>query len=555
MAKKKVTKETAESMARRQREISVSEFFLKNRHLLGFDSPRKAMMTAVKEAVDNSLDACEEAGILPEIAVELMQVADNRFLVTVQDNGPGIVRAQVPKVFAKLLYGSKFHRLRMSRGQQGIGISAAGMYGQLTTGSATVILTKTKNSPQAHRVAVQIDTRANKPAVLKDEAEDWQPEFPPENPEQGPVRYPHGTQVGIEMTAQYVRGRLSVDEYIKQCAVANPHLRIHFKVRLLKKDKGGEAVLEDSDWQTYSRAVDTLPRIPEAIRPHPHGVELGVLMQMLKDSRSRTLKGALQEDFSRVSSRVALEICEKAGLNPKANPTRVAHQEIEALFTAIQEIKLMRPPTDCLAPIGEEQILAGLKKEYPADFYTAVTRAPEVYRGNPFQIEVGVALTRPGQGNELAADEPVRVMRFANRAPLLYMSGACAMTEAMEHVNWKAYGLQQSKGGLPLGPVVFFLHIASVWVPFTSESKEAVAHYPEILKELTFALQEVGRQLSVFLSRRRRQAESDRKRSYIEKYIPHLALGLQEILTLSEKQKEKVEDDLVLMLERTHLEV
>ena len=146
-------------------------------------------------------------------------------------------------------------------------------------------------------------------------------------------------------------------------------------------------------------------------------------------------------------------------------------------------------------------------------------------------------------------------MRFANRAPLLYMSGACAMTEAMEHVNWKAYGLQQSKGGLPLGPVVFFLHIASVWVPFTSESKEAVAHYPEILKELTFALQEVGRQLSVFLSRRRRQAESDRKRSYIEKYIPHLALGLQEILTLSEKQKEKVEDDLVLMLERTHLEV
>ena len=170
MAKKKVTKETAESMARRQREISVSEFFLKNRHLLGFDSPRKAMMTAVKEAVDNSLDACEEAGILPEIAVELMQVADNRFLVTVQDNGPGIVRAQVPKVFAKLLYGSKFHRLRMSRGQQGIGISAAGMYGQLTTGSATVILTKTKNSPQAHRVAVQIDTRANKPAVLKDEA-------------------------------------------------------------------------------------------------------------------------------------------------------------------------------------------------------------------------------------------------------------------------------------------------------------------------------------------------------------------------------------------------
>ena len=555
MAKKKTTATTAESMARRQREISVSEFFLKNRHLLGFDSPRKAMMTAVKEAVDNSLDACEEAGILPEIAVELKQIADSRFLVTVQDNGPGIVRAQVPKVFAKLLYGSKFHRLRMSRGQQGIGISAAGMYGQLTTGSATIILTKTKPSISAHRLAVQIDTRTNKPTVLKDETEDWQPQFPPDQDGSDPVRYAHGTQVIIELAAQYVRGRLSVDEYIKQCAVANPHLRLHFRVCLLKRDKAGNAELAEAPWQTFSRAVNELPPIPEAIHPHPHGVELGVLMQMLKDSSARTLKGALQQDFSRVSARVALQICEKASLNPKANPTRVAHQEIEALYQAIQETKLMRPPTDCLAPIGQDQILAGLQKEFPADFYTSVTRAPEVYRGNPFQIEVGVALARSGQSNAPAADEMVRVMRFANRAPLLYMSGACAMTEAMEHVNWKAYGLQQSRGGLPLGPVIFFLHIASVWVPFTSESKEAVAHYPEILKELTFALQEVGRQLAVFLSRRRRQAETDRKRSYIEKYIPHLAIGLQEILTLSDKQKNLVITDLERLLERTHLEI
>ena len=553
MAKKSGAMETAESMAKRQREISVSEFFLKNRHLLGFDSPRKAIMTAVKEAVDNSLDACEEAGILPEIAVELKQTAENRFLVTVTDNGPGIVRAQIPKVFAKLLYGSKFHRLRMSRGQQGIGISAAGMYGQLTTGAATVILSKTKASPKAHRIAVQIDTRANKPAVLADEEADWRPEFPPEEAGQAPNASSHGTQVGIEMTAQYVRGRLSVDEYLKQCAVANPHLRLHFKTTLLRKEKT-ETLVEESPWQTYARAVKSLPPPVEAIQPHPHGVELGILMQMLKDSTSRTLKGALEQDFSRVSARVAQEICEKAGLNPKANPTRVAHQEIEALYKAIQETKLMRPPTDCLAPIGEEQILAGLKKEYPADFYAAVTRAPEVYRGNPFQVEVGVAYAKPGENEDLGAEEPVRVMRFANRAPLLYMGGACAMTEAMEAVNWKAYGLQQPKGGLPVGPAVFFVHIASVWVPFTSESKEAIAHYPEILRELTFALQEAGRQLSVFLSKRRRQAEADRKRSYIEKYIPHLALGLKDILALSDKQKEKVEDDLTKMLERTHLE-
>jgi DNA topoisomerase VI subunit B len=555
MAKKSAANETAESMAKRQREISVSEFFLKNRHLLGFDSPRKAIMTAVKEAVDNSLDACEEGGILPEIAVELRQTGEGRFLVEVQDNGPGIVRAQIPKVFAKLLYGSKFHRLRMSRGQQGIGISAAGMYGQLTTGTATQILSKTKNGAKAHRIAVQIDTRVNKPAVLSDEELEWRPEFPPLADGSDPVAYSHGTRVGIEMTAQYVRGKLSVDEYLKQCAVSNPHLRLHFRVSLLKKERGAaEAALEEGAWQTYERAVKELPPRVEAIQPHPHGVELGLLMQMLKDSAARTLKGALEDDFSRVSSRVALEICERAGLNPKASPTRVAHQEIEALYKSIQETKLMRPPMDCLAPIGEEQILAGLKKEFPADFYTAVTRAPEVYRGNPFLVEVGVACSKPGENAEMGADDPVRVMRFANRVPLLYMGGACAMTEAMEGVNWKTYGLQQPRGGVPIGPVVFFLHIASVWVPFTSESKEAIAHYPEIIKEMTFALQEVGRRLSAYLGKRKRLAEAERKRSYIEKYIPHLAIGLKDVLGLDDKQKAKVESDLTRMLERTHLE-
>src|SRR5205807_2415206 len=125
---------TAQSMAASQRDISVSEFFAKNRHLLGFDNPRKALLTTIKEAVDNSLDACEEAGILPEVWVHIESTGSNRYKIGVQDNGPGILKKQIPLIFGKLLYGSKFHRLRMSRGQQGIGISAAGMYGVLTTG-------------------------------------------------------------------------------------------------------------------------------------------------------------------------------------------------------------------------------------------------------------------------------------------------------------------------------------------------------------------------------------------------------------------------------------
>ena len=558
--KKKARAETAESMGARQREISVSEFFLKNRHLLGFDSPRKALLTTVKEAVDNSLDACEEAGILPEISVELRQIADNRFRVSVTDNGPGVVRSQIPKIFAKLLYGSKFHRLRMSRGQQGIGISAAGMYGQLTTGSATRIWSKTKGQKSAHRIVVQIDTKANKPSILEDAEVDWLPSFQSTDPQKEPVTFSHGTCVAIEMEAAYVRGRLSVDEFLKQCAIVNPHLQLHSRVVLLPKENGKNSAPpvsepDDPPWTTFERAVKVLPPPPGEIKPHPHGVELGVLIQMLKDTPARTLKMALTEDFSRVSDKSAHFICDAAGLSARARPSRIAHQESEALFKAINSVKLMRPPTDCLSPIGEEEIVAGLKKEIEADFYTAVTRGPTVYRGNPFQIEVGLAYAKPGANKELSGDDPIRVMRFANRVPLLYMGGGCAITKAVGSVNWKAYGLAQPKGSMPLGPLVIMAHMASVWVPFTSESKEAVAHYPEIIRELTFALQECGRRLSVYLNKRKRAAEAERKRGYIEKYIPHLALGLKEVIQFSDAEKERVEQQLTQMLERTHLEV
>jgi DNA topoisomerase VI subunit B len=572
-ATKKDQPQTAESMALKQRDISVSEFFLKNRHLLGFDNPRKALLTTVKEAVDNALDACEEGEILPEISVDIRQTGENRFQVAVTDNGPGIVRAQIPKIFAKLLYGSKFHRLRMSRGQQGIGISAAGMYGQLTTGNSTKILSKTQRNPKAHWIEVQVDTRKNQPTILKDQEIDWRPEFVScsEGGAPGtPVSFAHGTCVSIEMEAAYIRGRLSVDEYLKQCAVVNPHLQLHYRLVLLPKtgkeqgtqdEEGSEApaapstpATEEVPWTTFRRAKREMPEPPVEIKPHPHGVELGMLMQMLTDSGARTLRAALHEDFSRVSAQVALQICEAAGLDPKAKPARIAREETEALFKALNSAKLMRPPTDCLSPIGEEHIVAGLQKEIVADFYTAVTRSPAVYRGNPFQIEAGIAYAKPGANEDLGAEDPVRLMRFANRVPLLYMAGACAIAKAVTAVNWKAYGLTQPRGSLPIGPMVLMVHMASVWVPFTSESKEAIAHYPEIIKEITFALQECGRRLSVYLSRRHRQAEVERKKEYMSLYIPHLALGIREILDLPERDETKICDKLHKMLDRTHLE-
>ncbi|MEI6515304.1 MAG: DNA topoisomerase VI subunit B, partial [bacterium] len=552
---------TAESMSRQQREISVSEFFLKNRHLLGFDSPRKALLTAVKEAVDNSLDACEEAGLLPELSVEITQTGEKRFRMEVTDNGPGVMRQQVPRIFAKLLYGSKFHRLRMSRGQQGIGISAAGMYGQLTTGAATRILSRIARGKTAHHIEVQIDTRKNAPTILKDVELDWRPSFPRAGAEGVPVVMepsPHGTSVSIEMEAQYVRGRLSVDEFLRQCLVANPHLQLHYRINLLNKDvdSGGQAVtpLVEGQWISWPRLAAALPVAPVEIKPHPHGVELGMLMQMLRDTESRTLRAALSEDFSRVSSQTALDICTRAGLDPKAKPQRIANREIETLFKAIGETKLMRPPTDCLSPIGEALIIGGLAKEIEAEFCTAVTRDPTVYRGNPFQVEVGLAYAKAGANEGVSADEQVRVLRYANRVPLLYMGGACAINKAITGVNWKNYGLAQPRGALPVGPAVIMVHIASVWVPFTSESKEAIAHYPEIIREIAFCVQECGRRLAVHLSRRNRENEAERKRSYIDKYIPHLALGLKGILDLPDRDEDRVVKTLRTMLERTHLE-
>jgi len=542
--------ETAQTLSRKQRDISVSEFFLKNRHLLGFDNPRKALLTAVKEAVDNSLDACEEAGILPEISVDIEQLEINRFRVSVTDNGPGIIREQIPRIFARLLYGSKFHRLRMSRGQQGIGISAAGMYGQLTTGQPTVILSRTGPRKPAHHLEVMIDTRKNQPVVVRDREIDWRPEFFTTGESGRTQRISHaahGTTVSIVLEGNYIRGRLSVDEYLRQCAVVNPHLELHYRIRLQNDDA--------APWIRFRRATEQLPPLPAEIKPHPHGVELGMLMQILKDASQRTLKAALMENFCRVSSRVAEEICQRAALDPRTRPARIAQGDAEKLYQAISQTRIIRPPTDCLSPIGEEQLLLGLKKEIKADFYTAVTRPPAVYRGNPFQIEVALAYARPGENPDLGAEDPVRVLRFANRVPLLYMSGACAMTRAVISANWRNYGLNQPRNSLPLGPLVILVHIASVWVPFISESKEAVAHYPEIIREITFALQECGRRLAVYLSRRRRQAEAQRKLQHIEKYIPHLALGLKEILALSERQERTIVNQLRRSLERSHLQL
>lgn len=522
--KKTRNRSNASDLAKAQRDISVSEFFAKNRHLLGFDNPSKALLTTVKEGVDNALDACEEAGIPPEIEVQIQQKSETRFLVRICDNGPGIVRTQVPKIFGRLLYGSKFHRLRQSRGQQGIGISAAGMYGLLTTGKPISIVTRIGKNKPAHHFELVIDTKANQPRVKRDEEIEWDCD--------------HGTQVQIELEGSYRGGQHSIDAYIHQISLANPHASIDFL------PPGVES--NSQEIVRFPRVTDELPPETEEIKPHPYGVELGVLMQMFRDTSSRNLKGCLMKDFSRVSGRIAEEICAKGKLQPTRRPKDMSRDEAERVHESIARVKIMAPPTDCIAPIGEDLIGRALTAEVKADFYTSVTRKPTVYRGNPFAIEVGLAY-----GGELSGEDSVTVYRFANRVPLQYQQGACAMTKAISGTDWKSYQMQQPRGAPPVGPMVLMIHIASVWVPFTSESKEAIAHYPEIIKEIKLGLQECGRQVALHIRKKRRAEDENKKRAYIEKYIPQVAIGLQQILGLSEKQTGNVVSDLTHVLEHS----
>lgn len=531
---------TAQEMAARQRDISVSEFFLKNRHLLGFDSPAKALVVAVKEAVDNALDACEEAGILPDIVVEIAARA-GECRVVVEDNGPGIVEAQIARIFGKLLYGSKFHKLAQSRGQQGMGISAAGMYAQLTVAKPLHILTRIADDPLATEMHVSIDTARNVPDIHRKRRVEWD--------------RPHGTRVEMQMEARDQPGPRSVEAYLRLCAVANPHVSIVYRTA-----QGTEL--------RFERSVHELPPLPRQIKPHPHGIELGRLLHMLGSTSRRTLLQFLVDEFAGVGKVTALRMIEEArgGISARSYPRRIAHSQAAALHRAMQKVPVVAPRTDCLVPIGEANLISGLRREVDADFFIAVTRPAAVYRGNPFQVEVALALGHAGElppeldagghlqrregrrsAGEMHRDEPVRVLRFANRVPLLYQQAGCAITAAVVGTNWRLYGLAQSKGALPVGPVVIAVHVASVWVPYTSESKEAIEPYPEILREIRLALMECGRALGQRLSRDRRLRREYDHRSYIEKFLPHIGIALQEMLGLDDSAR----DDAVRRLDDT----
>jgi DNA topoisomerase-6 subunit B len=485
----------------------------------------------------------------------------------------------------------------MSRGQQGIGISAAGMYGVLTTGKPVKIISKIDAKHAAHYSELRIDTKTNQPEILNGKGDGvdipagkggaelmkkHSIEWVAENDKGEPIE--HGTRVTIEMEAKFQRGRGSVEEYLEQTAISNPHARFHFQ-----GPDGPERILD--------RSTDDLPPEPKEIKPHPYGVELGRLVTMLQEHPKITLAQFLTQSFSRVSHGTAKKICDTAKLSTRVTTGKLGRGEADALFKAIQETKIPPPATDCVVPIGEQRLLAGLRQVVPGEFFTAATRPPSVYRGNPFVIEAALAygggvaaqkITREALG-EIASESDARslrqfltttftgmggeaaekilaeaqlaprqspaklkkpqldalyaamqdvsvdegqsmtVLRYANRVPLQFQPAACAVTQTITATNWRSYGLSQSRGGMPNGPVTAMVHVASVWVPFTSESKEAIASYPEIQKEIRLALQAVGRNLGMYLRRRLRVAQEGQRRTIFLRYLGEVASAVSQI--------------------------
>ena len=489
----------AEELAKNQKSISVAEFFEKNRQILGFDSAPRSLITTIKEAVDNSLDACEEAEILPDILVQVERSDKDSLVIIVEDNGPGIVKEQIPKVFAKLLYGSRFHALKQSRGQQGIGISASVLYSQLTSGHPTRIISKIGQGKPAHYYELMINTSTNEPEILKEEVLDWD-------------RH-HGTRIELEMEASYVKGRRqSVTEYLRSTAIVNPHARI----KLIEPDKN-EILFE--------RATDKIPEAAKEILPHPHGIELGTLMKMLRYTERQKLTPFLRYSFSKIGHLTAEEICKASGLDGEIDPHEINRDQAKKLLEAFGKVKIMAPPTDCLSPIGDNLIYKGLEKEFNVDFIATTSRTPSVYSGNPFLVEVGMAY-----GGDLQKEDRVDILRFANRVPLLYQQGGCVTTHAIESIKWKQYGLNQPGGGLPTGPVAILVHVASTNVPFTSESKDAIADIPEIKAEIELAIKEVGRKLNMYMNRQENLKKRREKEIIITKVLPKMAKKLAETL-------------------------
>ncbi len=484
------------------KEVGVAEFFRKNLHMLGYSGPIKSFTTVIHEYVTNAIDACEEYDILPEIKVRIRETK-NGYIVSVEDNGPGIPPEYVPRVFGSMLSGTKFHRYIQSRGQQGIGAAGVILFSQMTAGKPTKIISST--GKKAAVVFLKIDADRNTAKVLDESVVDvdW-----------------HGTKMVSEFEElTYRRGEQSPFEYLRRTAIANPHVKI-----TLWEPDGRKTV--------WKRTVSKSPGKPKEMKPHPLGVSADDLVRMAEASASRSAVKFLQDDFSRVSVKKAKAILKLAKVEEDKQPSKLTYQDCQRIVKAFTKVKLLAPPTDGLIPIAEAFLDRSLKDTINPAFFRVITRRPTTYRGGiPFQVEAAVAYGG-GAGRKSDNGGKLEIMRFANKTPLIFDSGACAITQAVKSINWKNYNISD----IDNAPVTVLVNIISPYVPYLSAGKQAVAEDPDVVREIRFAVMEAARSVKKYMAGVRKEALRLKRRSIFARYAPEVAWALNKITGTPEKK-------------------
>ncbi len=509
---------------------STAEYFSKNLQQVGFSSQPKAVLTTLKEAIDNALDACEDAGILPNVRVEVEKVGEgtlknsDRVRVRVEDNGPGIEVDDLPKVFGEYLASSKFGRGRCSRGQQGIGISAATTWAQMTGATGVRVQTKTAKMRKAISAVVEVDFKHNKGVFKEKDTIDW--------------KQPTGTSVEFLIDGRIqLNGEGGLINYLQGTVLVNPHLTLVHK-------------LADQPEETIDRVSDTVPEIPDATDPHPHTMKLGEFMSHSHLFGKVKASAWLKKGFSRVSDLVLTDLTKNQGIKKAVLEKSVDHltdEDFKALYSALQKAELRAPSTQSVLTIGEEALSKSIKRLGAIDFFSVVSRKPAICDFKPVQVEVAVARLL-GKGSP--EDEPVQILRFANRVPLQFDKAGCAITKAILTVNWKSYGLAQPKDSLPLGAYIIAVSVVSPFIKFKNASKETIDASDELVEEIRRALMQAGQRLSKHLRREGKEAALEEKIRHIEQFGPILVEGLTRIAKASSARQKKAEEGLMKLLGR-----
>ena len=526
---------------------STAEYFSKNLQQVGFSSHTKAVLTTVKEAIDNSLDACEEDGILPEVWVEVEKIGAgssrgaDAIRVTVEDNGPGLGIEDLPKVFGEYLASSKFGRGRCSRGQQGIGISACTTWAQLTSAQGATVITKTVSMRQAMQALVEVDIKANKGLLKNKEAVDWKLRGADGEKTDEPKK--SGVQVVFVIDGRVqLNGEGGLLAYLSGTALVNPHLTLHYKM-----PAPGEQ--EKPQWVHVERVSSAVPEIPTATEPHPHTMKLGEFIAHSHLFGRVKTEAWLKKGFSRITEPVLAEVKKSPGCKPLLDRSVDALNETDFknLYAAIQAAKVMAPSTKSVLAIGEDSMSKAIDRLGKVDFFAVVSRKPTICDFKPVQVEVAMA-RREERGQE--PDDPATVLRFANRVPLQFDKSGCALFQAVQSVNWRTYGLGQPKGGLPTGPYIVAVSVVSPFIKFKNASKETVDASDELVEEIRRALIQVGQKLSRHIRKEEKAADVEEKLRHIEMFGPILVSTLVRIVKAPKSREKAATEGLAKLLGR-----